>query len=79
VNEPAKDDSISRVSEKTNLRFGEALCSLMFLLVRGCQPLGQPIEKPSSPRPSGAVAGGDLSLFQDAGAQVLQRREGQVG
>jgi hypothetical protein len=36
-----------------------------FLWVRGCQRLGQPIEQPSSPRPSGT----GISLFQDAGAQ----------
>ena len=39
--------------KKTNPCFLEALGSLMFLLVRGCQRLGQPIEKPISPRPSG--------------------------
>ena len=54
MNKPANDDSISRVfPKKTNLCFLEALGSLIFLLVRGCQRLGQPIEKPISPRPSG--------------------------
>jgi hypothetical protein len=54
MNKPANDDSISRVfPKKTNLCFLEALGSLMFLLGRGCQRLGQPIEKPISPRPSG--------------------------
>jgi hypothetical protein len=54
MNKPANDDSISRVfSKKTNLCFLETLGSLMFLLVWGCQRLGQPIEKPISPRPSG--------------------------
>src|ERR1700751_1152946 len=54
VNKPANDDSISRVfPKKTNLCFLEALGSLMFLLVRECQRLGQPIEKPISSRPSG--------------------------
>jgi hypothetical protein len=54
MNKAANDDSISRVfPKKTNLCFREALGSLMFLLGRGCQRLGQPIEKPISPRPSG--------------------------
>jgi hypothetical protein len=54
MNKPANDDSISRVfPKKTNLCFLEALGSLMFLLGRGRQRLGQPIEKPISPRPSG--------------------------
>src|ERR1700739_3044721 len=54
MNKPANDDSISRVfPKKTNLCFLEALGSLRFLLGRGCQRLGQPIEKPISPRPSG--------------------------
>ena len=54
MNKPANDDSISRVfPKKTNLCFLEALGSLMFLLVRGSQRLGQPIEQPISPRPSG--------------------------
>src|ERR1700741_2601065 len=39
--------------KKTNLCFLEALGSLRFLLVRGCPRLGQLIEKPISPRPSG--------------------------
>ena len=54
MNKPANDDSISRVfPKKTNRCFLEALGSLRFLLGRGCQRLGQPIEKPISPRPSG--------------------------
>ena len=54
MNKPANDDSISRVfPKKTNLCFLEALGSLRFLLGRGCPRLGQPIEKPISPRPSG--------------------------
>src|ERR1700740_234561 len=54
MNKAANDDSINRVfPKKTNLCFLEALGSLMFLLVRRCQRLGQPIEKPISPRPSG--------------------------
>ena len=54
MNKPANDDSISRVfPKKNNLCFLEALGSLRFLLVRGCPRLGQPIEKPISPRPSG--------------------------
>src|ERR1700752_5366808 len=54
MNKPANDDSISGVfPKKTNLCFLEALGSLRFLLGRGCQRFGQPIEKPISPRPSG--------------------------
>jgi hypothetical protein len=45
MNKPANDDSISRVfPKKTSLCFLEALGSLMFLLGRGCQRLGQPID-----------------------------------
>src|SRR6201987_387826 len=54
MNKPGNEDSISRVlPKKNNLCFLEALESLRFLLGRGCPRLGQPIEKPISPRPSG--------------------------
>ena len=69
MNKPANDDSISRVfPKKTNLCFLEALGSLMFLLVRRCQRLGQPIEKPISPRPSGT------GIFPYCRMPALKRR-----
>jgi hypothetical protein len=69
MNKPANDDSISRVfPKKTNLCFLEALGSLRFLLVRGCQRLGQPIEKPISPRPSGT------GIFPYSRMPALKRR-----
>jgi hypothetical protein len=39
----------------------------LFLLVRGCPRLGQPIEKPISPRPSGT---GIFPALWDAGAEA---------
>src|ERR1700740_1773904 len=54
--------------KKTNLCFLEALGSLRFLLVRGCPRLGQPIEKPSSPRPSGT------GIFPDSRMPALKLR-----
>jgi hypothetical protein len=69
MNKPANDDSISRVfPKKTNLCFLEALGSLRFLLVRGCPRLGQPIEKPISPRPSGT------GIFPYSRMPALKRR-----
>src|ERR1700751_2564487 len=41
--------------EKTNPCFLEALGSMRFLLVRGCQRLGQPVETPFPPAPPGRV------------------------
>src|ERR1700757_2763386 len=54
--------------KKTNLCFLEALGSLRFLLVRGCPRLGQPIEKPISPRPSGT------GIFPDSRMPARKRR-----
>src|ERR1700747_3650461 len=54
--------------KKTNLCFLEALGSLRFLLVRGCPRLGQPIEKPISPRPSGT------GIFPYSRMPALKRR-----
>src|ERR1700746_2142882 len=69
MNKPANDDSISRVfPKKTNLCFLEALGSLRFLLGRGCQRLGQPIEKSISPRPSGT------GIFPYSGMPARKRR-----
>src|ERR1700752_3220925 len=71
MNKPANDDSISRVlPKKTNLCFLETLGSLRFLLGRGCPRLGQAIEKPISPRPSGT------GIFPDSriGKRKLKRR-----
>src|SRR6201987_4239008 len=69
MNKPVNDDSSSRVfSKKTNLCFLEALGSLRFLLVRGCPRLGQPIEKPISPRPSGT------GIFPYSRMPALKRR-----
>src|ERR1700745_3617437 len=67
MNKPANDDSISRVlPKKTNLCFLEALGSLRFLLGRGCPRLGQPIEKPILPRPSGT------GIFPDSRMPALK-------
>src|ERR1700757_4080861 len=69
MNKPANDDSISRVFPKKNtLCFLEALGSLRFLSGRGCQRLGQPIEKPISPRPSGT------GIFPYSRIPALKRR-----
>src|SRR6201993_5265938 len=69
MNKPANEDSISRVlPKKTNLCFLEALESLRFLLGRGCPRLGQPIEKPISPRPSGT------GIFPYSRMPALKRR-----
>src|ERR1700757_4087482 len=69
MNKPANEDSISRVlPKKTNLCFLEALESLRFLLGRRCPRLGQPIEKPISPRPSGT------GIFPYSRMPALKRR-----
>src|ERR1700756_2001757 len=54
--------------KKNSLCFLEALGSLSFLLVRGCPRLGQPIEKPISPRPSGT------GIFPYSRIPALKRR-----
>ena len=67
MNKAANDDSSSRVfPKKTNLCFLEALGPLGFLLVRGCPRLGQPIEKPILPRPSGT------GIFPDSRMPALK-------
>src|ERR1700752_2196511 len=52
--------------EKPNLRFLDAIGSLRFLLGRGCPRLGQAIEKPISPRPSGT------GIFPDSRMPALK-------